>query len=247
MKPLSCGILTAALLASVMARAQPSPDTVEIMVRSGVDMAENSKRHHDPACRHSNLYFLASVLPHPSGEALLRPVDAIAIAKELDRLLQAKGFHPSDPDQPPEIVITVEYGRGYLPSRSNHDNTGQARNNLTDSDSINPWELPATFFSLAEQRRALKADDEKLIIQIKAWKYAPDPKEKLRLMWMTSISVEDPEHHDLNELYQKMLAAGAPHFDQPINRGQEVVVNTAVPEGHVKVGTPEIVGEAKTR
>jgi len=187
------------------------------------------------------------VLPHASNEAVVKPVDAIAIAKELNRVLQAAGFHPAQRDQEPEIVIAVEYGRGYLPSRSNHNNAGQARNNLTDSDSLNPWQLPETFFSLAEQVRELKTGEERLIIQIKAWKYAPDPKQELVLLWMTTMGVDDPDHRDLNELYQKMLAAGAPYFDQPIDRGQEVVINTAVPEGQVKVGTPEVVRDSKSR
>ena len=247
MRSLPGAILTTVLLASVAARAQPSPNGVEITVRSGVDRAENRKRNHNPSARHANVYFLASVLPHASGERLTKPVDAIAIAKEMDRVLQAAGFHPADPDQPPEIVITVEYGRGHLPNRLNHSNTGQLRNNLTDSDSLNPWTLPDTFFSLAEQMREQAADRPKLIIQVKAWKYTPDPKKELVMLWMTTMSVENPDDHDLNELYGKMLAAGAPLFDRPVNRGQEVVVNTAVPEGHVTVGMPEVVNDAKSR
>ena len=42
----------------------------------------------------------------------------------------------------------------------------------------------------------------------------------------------------------KMLATGAPYFDQHIAVEHEVVINTALPEGHVKVGSPEVVAPA---
>ena len=82
---------------------------------------------------------------------------------------------------------------------------------------------------------------------MKAWKYSPDPKQKLKLLWMTTMEVDDPDHRDLNEIYQKLLAAGAPHFDHPIDREHEVVIDTAVPEGHVKVGRPEVIDDFKSR
>lgn len=58
---------------------------------------------------------------------------------------------------------------------------------------------------------------------------------------MTTMHVDDPEHRDLNEISTKMLAAGVPYFDTHVARESEVVINTALPEGRVNVGTPEVV------
>ena len=44
-----------------------------------------------------------------------------------------------------------------------------------------------------------------------------------------------------------MLATGAPYFDRHIDRESEVVVNTLLPEGHVNVGTPEVVTDPKSK
>jgi hypothetical protein len=252
MNTLSRVILTAALLATLSARAQQDTATMEIGVRSGVDTGEDSKRRHDPTyaediTRHANIYLLASVLPHPSIMPLVKPVDAIAIAKDLNRLLVTLGFHPVQADQKPEIVITVEYGRGWLPNPYNDNNFGKVHNNLTDSDPLSAWPLHEIFFSLSTKVKEESMEEEKLIIQVKAWKYSPDPKQKLKLLWMTTMEVDDPDHRDLNEIYQKLLAAGAPHFDHPIDREHEVVINTAVPEGHVKVGRPEVIDDFKSR
>ena len=30
------------------------------------------------------------------------------------------------------------------------------------------------------------------------------------MLWMTTMNVDDPDHRDLNEIYRKMLAVGAP-------------------------------------
>lgn len=58
---------------------------------------------------------------------------------------------------------------------------------------------------------------------------------------MTTMNIDDPDHIDLNAVAAKLLAAGAPYFDKPIAREHDVVINTALPEGHVNVGTPEVV------
>lgn len=249
MKILPFQILSAALLVAPVGRAQPNTGPLAIEVRSGIDTTENHKRKRDLAyaqdlAKHANIYLLASVMPHPSIGPLVKQVDALAIARELNRQLEANGFHPVQPNQTPQIVITVEYGRGWLPNPYSDDDQGKAHNNLTNSDPLEPpWHLREIFFSIGDEMKRQRADEEKLIIQIRAWRYSPDPKAKLQMLWMTTMNVDDPDHRDLNEIYQKLLAAGAPHFDQPIDRTHEVVVNEPVPEGHVKVGTPQVVKE----
>ncbi len=88
----------------------------------------------------------------------------------------------------------------------------------------------------------------KLAIGVQAWEYPPgkDPKHRVKLLWKTTAYVDDGEHRDLNTISLKMLESAAPYFDQHIQREHEVVVNIPssreLPEGHVKVGTPEVVG-----
>ncbi len=254
MKILPPLLLAAVCLIPLRAQTSSPPTPAEkpmmdIGVRSGIDLDENAKRKKDPAyaldvSRHQNIYFLAAVTPHPSIGALVREVDAIAMAKELDRQLQAHGFVPVKPDQDPQIVITAEYGRGWLPNPYADDSTGADHNNLTNRDPVMPpWHLKEIFFSIGDEMKRQRADEEMLIIQVKAWKYPIDPKtKKPLLLWMTSIHVDDPDHRDLNEIYQKMLAAGAPHFDKPIDHDHPLVIDSRIPEGQVKVGTPTVVG-----
>ncbi len=61
--------------------------------------------------------------------------------------------------------------------------------------------------------------------------------------------VDDPDHRDLNLISEQMLVKGAFYFDRPINRDDEVIINTVSgfrgngphPDAHVEVGTPEVV------
>jgi hypothetical protein len=100
------------------------------------------------------------------------------------------------------------------------------------------------------EAKATKASYEKLFILVRAWKYPPppDPKQKPEVLWVTTMLVDDPDHRDLNVIAKQMLEAGAPYFDREI-KGEEVDVYKPLPEGHVKVGTPEVVEPAgpKTR
>ena len=252
MKPPLLPLFAAILLCNPVARAQENTTALDIGVRSGIDLGEHHKRKHDLAyaqdiSRHQNIYLLASVMPHPSVGALVKEVNAIAIAKELNRQLEAHGFKQVQPDQKPQIVITVEYGRGWLPNPYSDDDVGKVHNNLTNSDKFHPWPVSEIFFSVGEEMKRQRADQEKLIIQVRAWRYTPDPSAEPVLLWMTTMNVDDPDHRDLNEIYQKLLAAGAPHFDQPIDHDHEVVIHDEVPEGHVQVGPLEVIKDPKSK
>ena len=239
-------LLVVMLFFSPGVRAQENTTALDISVRSGIDVDEHHKRKHDLAyardiSQHQNIYLLASVMPHPSVGPLIREVNAIAIAKELNRQLEAHGFKHVQPDQKPQIVITVEYGRGWLPNPYSDDDAGKVHNNLTNSDKFNPWPVKEIFFSIGDEMKRQRADLEKLIIQIRGWRYTPDPNAEPVLLWMTTMYVDDPDHRDLNEIYPKLLAAGAPHFDQPVDHDHEVVIHDKVPEGHVQVGPLEVI------
>ncbi len=110
-------LLAATLLGTLAARGEEGPFQVE--VRSGVDRHGGTERVHDPAyaqtiAQRGRRFFLAHVSEEKSGINLVKPVDAIAIAKEVSRPLEAHGFHAIQGTEKPDIVITVKYGRGYL-------------------------------------------------------------------------------------------------------------------------------------
>ena len=102
MKPRLLPLLAAVLLLSPVARAQENTTNLDIGVRSGIDLDEHHKRKADviyakDISRHASIYLLASVMPHPSIGSLIREVNAIAIAKELNRQLVAHGFREVEP------------------------------------------------------------------------------------------------------------------------------------------------------
>ena len=98
------------------------------------------------------------------------------------------------------------------------------------------------------EAKSQKAEFEKLCIRVIAFQYLADPKARAKRLWDTIMYVDDPEHRDLNEIAAKMLEAGAPYFDKEIKE-EEVDVIKPLPDGHVNVGTPEVVEPAapKTR
>ena len=85
-----------------------------------------------------------------------------------------------------------------------------------------------------------KAAAEKLYVRVTGWKYPADPKAKARMLWQTTMVVNDPDRWNLNAVAGGMLAAGAPYFDREIAE-HELEVSPPVPEGHVNLGAPEVV------
>lgn len=229
---------------------------LQIGVRSGIDQAEKDNRDSDAAyakdaSKRLRLFLLARVSEEEAGsyEKLVKPVDAHRLARQVTQQLVSQGFRPIGPNEKPEIIITVKYGRGQLMSNPYLDldnlpigdprRRGQ-HSNLSDSDRVGVQSHPS-YVGLEEKRQRLSY--EQLIIQVRAWKYPPpaDPKQKEEMLWMTTMYVPDPDHTDLNTVAEKLLAAGAPYFDRHIEREKEAVINTSLPAGKVNVGTPEVV------
>ena len=240
---------------SVSVHAQSAPG-IEISVRSGIDPAEKTRRDQDPARAHDrtkqggHVYVLASVKEETWEVKLIKPVDALSIAKEVKRQLQKQGFREAGPKEKPDIVITVKYGRGIMPDPYiNPDfldikdprKFAVQRVGLSDDDPAAHFQTHEVFVGIDAKIAAL--DEEKLAIQVRAWKYPPpaDPKKKAELAWMTTMYADDPDHHDLNLIMPQLLAAGAPYFNQHLDREHPVEIDTALPDGHVNVGTPEVV------
>lgn len=240
-------------------------ENMAVAVRAGIDLDDKHRRDKDPASaadsrRRPRVFLLGSVTEARNGTKLEYPVDGVAIAAEVKRVLIAQGFRPVAVGEKPQTVLTVEYGMGRLPNPYSDENTAsvdpttgklvrmhlddKAYNNLSDSDIFTPWR---DFSDDPNRRKAIQADQPQLIIQIRAWKYPPppNPKKKPTMLWMTTMHVDDPEHRDLNQVYKVLLAQGAPYFDRHIDRGREVVVDTGIPEGQVKIGHIKVVDDKK--
>lgn len=244
MKPLRFLFLAVTLFTVLIVHAQQDPNLMAVSVRSGIDSAEKDRREHDPVYaqdpHRARLFFLAHVQEEKGARKLMAPVDAKALAGVVTRHLESQGFQAVHPDQKPEIVITVKYGRGFLPNPYSDNDRDKQLTNLSNSDSLQIWSAHDNYVGLEEKRQ--RARHEKLIIQVRAWKYPPpsDLKQKEQLLWMTTVYVSDPNHTDLNEFSDKMLAVAAPYFDRHVGREHEVVVITPRHE-HVNVGTPAVV------
>ena len=204
---------------------------------------------------HGKIYSVLSVQEITADQKLVKPVDEDAILQLLSHELNANGFQPYARGQRPEIILTVSYGRGELhnpyirdqgevggiPSAPAPGGNGQNDSGAT-SASIN-GAFPLQLYDEKNpgwEAKLQKAAAEKLYIRVTAWSYPTDSKAKARMLWKTIMVVDDPDHRDLNAVAAKMLEAGAPYFDREV-LDPEVDVYTPLPDGQVKVGTPEVV------
>jgi hypothetical protein len=254
MKTLPQLALAIALLAPLAVRAQTNG--LDVNIRSGIDRDEYARREKDPAyaqdaSKRKRLYFLAHIQEEKNGFTLAHPVDARALAKQLDQALQAQGFHPIKPGQIPDIIVTMKYGQGVPPNPF----TGfkePGRPDLSDSGTNGFVVDHKTYVGLEEKSQRVSArgllDRGKLIMEVRAWEYPPpkDPTQKEKLLWLTTMYVDDPDHRDLNAIAEKMLAQAAPYFDHHLDRESDLHIRTDQPDGHVKVGTLEVVPTPKT-
>lgn len=250
MIPTSLRCLLAGLVVSatpvLRAQMEIEQGDYEIGVRSGIDDAEkhhrdNDHEYGDNESRHARIYVLAAARQVASEERLWKDVDAKAMATAVKKQLNLQGFREAGKDEKPELIVTVDYGRGYLSNPYTDSMADKSINNLSDSDRVEVWPSHRSYHRLEEKRQA--AAQEKLVIMIIAYKYPPpaNPKKKPVMAWRTIMYVGAPDFRDLNQMYEKMLASGAPYFDRHIERESEVVIDTALPEGHVSIGTPEVV------
>lgn len=220
--------------------SDPAP-LVEIDVRSSVDTPFGGFRKKPPV-QHGKVYGIVAVKEAAGPLKLVRPVNEAGMLEQLRHELTARGFKEMKPDQSPEIILTVMYGRGALRNPYLADATvNEIMSDPPMVTILGAWPIQLIKeHSAGFEDRLQKANLEKLFIRVTAWKYPEAPKEKPKELWKTTIIVDDPDHRDLNSVYVEMLAAGSPYFDREIDK-EEVEVHTSVPEGHVELGTPTVV------
>jgi len=183
---------------------------------------------------------------------LVKPISPQAIADEVSRQFEAHGFHRVAAGGKPDIVITVRYGHGMLPNPYYTEGGDIDDVTLDPGYWINPHSPPTIAITspnmarrLSEpgaRDRATKAMYERLFITVRAWKYPKRPDEKPKALWIASMSVDDPDHRDLNAFYKAMLAVGAPYFDREMT-DVEVSVFKPLRNGHVEIGETTVIEE----
>ena len=235
-------------------------DQLEVGVRSTVlaRPAATAVKTDPEVAEYGKIYGILAVQPMESEETLVKPVDARKLMALVCHGLNTHGFRQVEKGQKPEIIITVQYGRGWLPNPYLKD-TRNAQTAVGYSSLVagtGDWQEAVAVQDIAGVTEQLmderapgheaniqKATYEKLYIRVVAWQYPNDPNVKARVIWKTMMVTDDPAHRDLNAVAAQMVAAGAPYFDQDVRQG-EVDVAAPLPEGHVNVGTPQVVEPA---
>lgn len=249
--PSHCLFATAGLAwLTVCARAQENQ--LEVDVRPAVVDKEALYAHKTKSPDeggHSRIYGILSVQEVKAEQRMVKPVNENEIMQLLSAELNKNGFKLYAPGTKPEIILTVSYGRGLLQNPYYYGTTGvSGAENLAFAGGdyatstirgafpvqLNNEKIPGY------QMKLQKASFEKLYIRVVAWAYPSDPKAKSKMLWKTTMVVDDPDHRDLNKIAAKMLEAGAPYFDKLI-REPEATVYKPVPDGRVNVGAPQVI------
>lgn len=248
-RSLSRPLLSALFLGLLTTAARADQvDELEVDVRSAiVDKPAGLKKSETPeAGTHGKVYGILAVQLIPTQDKMIKPVDAAKLLELVHHELQTHGFQPAPKGRKPEILLTVQYGRAYL----NNPYFGDTQEVEYQAGNLPERHLGITDLTQSMKMKVAgmeaktqKAEFEKLCIRVTAWAYPTDPKSHAKRLWNTIMIVDDPDHRDLNAVAAEMLAAGAAYFDRQID-DPEVEVYKPLPEGHVKVGTPEVVGSA---
>jgi len=231
--------------AAVPAATRPSDEGVplDIDVRSTVDAKWVGFRKLATVA-HGKLYLLAAVSEVPSAQKMIKPVDRGALAALLRQELLRHGFREITPQEIPQTVLTVTYGRGFLrnpylaDAMLEEESTGVLTATITS---------PKQMMRMREfdaEGKLQKAQFEKLYVAVTAWQYPAKAGDKPVLLWRTVMLTDNPDGRDLNLALPAMFAAGVGWFDRDIKEG-EVTVKSTMPAGTVKLGPLEVIEEAK--
>ncbi len=239
------GALLILALASMPGAEAPPSDAgvpLSIDIRTSVDQRWRGFRK-GGAVAHGKRYLLASVKEAAGAVPLVRPVNEGELLRLVRGELGKHGFQEITAAQKPEIVLTVNYGRGFL--RNPHLEDAMVDETNSENTTI------VTITSLAQlmrqreanfEEKVQKAQFEKLFITVTAWKYPEARGEKPYFFWRTVMAVDNPDGRDLNLALPAMLAAGAGYFDREI-KDPEVTINSTLPTGTVKLGPLDVIEE----
>ena len=254
-------LAAAGCLGLIAAAAHAQVNELDIGVRTKVTDKEAMWAHKTKSADvggHSKVYGIYSVDQIKSDYRLVKPVDEKMILQVLSEELNKNGFTLFTPGTKPDILITASYGRGELENpyiRDGGETGGDGRagafTGLSNDSGATTSVITGAFAQQlidektpGYQAKLQKAGYEKLFIRITAFAYPTEKKARLKMLWKTIVVVDDPDHRDLNAVAAKMLEAAAPYFDREI-KDPEAQVFKPLSEGHVNVGTPEVVDTKK--
>lgn len=229
--------------------------TLDVDVRSSVDRPFQGLRK-APLKANGKHYSIAALSLAPSVATLVRPVDEGRMLLLLRQELSKRGFREfAGGKEPPEIILTVIYGRGWLKNpymsyMTETPNSEFGSGNVVTISGADPHFLRSKEFRFEEKLQ--KANYEKLFIRVTAWKY-PDPKLKdpkgkksvPRELWKTDMILDDPDNRDLNQFIEEMFAAGSAFFDREMDK-EEITVSSVIPEGRVILAPLEFPDETSS-
>jgi hypothetical protein len=226
---LPCLILSAGWLfaaAPTLNAADESAPARLVEVRSTVDNLWTGARKKAPQ-PHGKLYYIVSATLSESEENLVRPVDEGALVRQLKQALHAHGFREITETEKPDILLGIVYGRGFLKNPYLGEVVDEISPGLSTTSVTSSRQVMAQR-EAGYESKVQRAQTEKLFLTVRALKYPEKPREKPTRLWQTTMILENPERHDLNEVASDMFRAGAPHFDRMLPK-EGIVVSTADP------------------
>lgn len=245
MRSILAGLSALALIPVV--RADQATE-FEIGVRSKVADPGLKSEFRDRDGKHGKVYGILSIELIKQGEKLAKPVNAMALRDNLKTELAKRGFRQNKTGEKPDILLTVQYGRSWLKNPYMGDaqlsevpveGNGtilNSENQVLGMGNIN------TMFRMSEngvEQKVQKNSIEFLCIIVTAWEYPQKPGSRPHRLWVTTMTADDPDHRDLNQLNAEMLAAGSNFFDREVKEVESVY--RPVPEGRVEIGIPQTV------
>jgi len=227
--------------AALLAVTRPSDEGVplDIDVRSTVDAKWEGFRKLATG-PHGKLYLLAAVTEVPSAAKMIRPVDKGALVAHLRQELSHHGFREITPQQIPEVVLTVTYGRGFLRNPYLADAMLDEATSEVATATITSPKQAMRMREFDAEAKLQKAQFEKLYVAVTAWQYPARRGDKPNQLWRTIMITDNPDGRDLNLALPALFAAGAGWFDRDIKEA-EVTVKSTMPAGTVKLGPLEVI------
>jgi hypothetical protein len=240
------GLLVIGLWGGTVASAATATDEgvpLHIDVRSAVDRKwEGFKKL--AASPTGKLYYLALVKEIEAPEKLVRPVDQEAFAKQLRAEMNKRGFREITGEEKPEIVLTANYGRGFLKNPYTQDAMIDELTPGTPTSTVTSPKQIMQQRSFDGEGKLQRAQEEKLYVTVSAWQPPTRKGEKPNLLWRTTMVTDNPDNRDLNLAMSEMFRAGVGYFGEDIKDG-EVRINTTMPTGTVKLGPLNVLEEPK--
>jgi len=226
---------------------------LDIQVRSEVDRPFKGWGREEKK-DHGKVYLIAAISEARSEQQLVLPLKEEILLQHLRQELSKRGFREYSKEEPPEIILTILYGRGYLENPY-----------LSDAMYNEMFNPPISTILAGNAKQLMRqkefdfenklqaANFEKLFIRVTAWanpsdlpEAKPGKNKKNKILWKTTMVTDDPKHRDLNQFVDKLLAAGSNFFDQEIEKN-EAFVRTDLPEGYVNIGDAKVMPDHQER